>query len=64
MEALTVFIGNVSIWCRGLQVGKFPDPEPRRLHKAAVNHDRPVFFIEPDMDDEQWAEFLERKPKQ
>ena len=28
----------------GLQVGRFPDPEPRRLHNA-VNHDR-VYFIE------------------
>ena len=47
----------------GLQVGKFPDPEPRRLHKAAVNHNRPVFFVEPDMDDEDWAEFLSKEAK-
>ena len=46
-----------------LQVGKFPDPEPRRLHKAAVNHQRPVFFAEPDMDDELWAEYLGREAK-
>jgi len=45
-------------WVDGIQVGKFPDPEPRRLHKAALNHDRSVFFAEPDMDDEDWAEFL------
>ena len=50
-------------WVEGLQVGKFPDPEPRRLHKAAVNHDRPVFFAEPDMDDEDWADFLGREAK-
>ena len=47
----------------GLQVGKFPDPEPRRLHKAAVNHDRQVYFIEPEMDDEDWAEFLGKEAK-
>lgn len=50
-------------WVEGLQVGKFPDPEPRRLHKAAVNHDRPIFFAEPDMDDEEWAEFLGKEAK-
>ena len=50
-------------WTEGLQVGKFPDPEPRRLHKSAVNHNRPVFFAEPDMNDETWAEFLEREAK-
>ena len=44
-------------------MGKFPDPEPRRLHKAAVNHDRPLFFAEPDMDDEEWAEFLGKEAK-
>ena len=43
---------------------EIPDPEPRRLHKAAVNHDRAVFFAEPDMDDDGWADFLVRKPKQ
>jgi hypothetical protein len=50
-------------WVEGLQVGKFPDPEPRRLHKAAVNHNRPVFFAEPDMDDEEWADFLGKEAK-
>tara|TARA_B110001452_G_scaffold204187_2_gene174164 strand:- start:656 stop:1453 length:798 start_codon:yes stop_codon:yes gene_type:complete len=45
-------------WVDGIQVGKFPDPEPRRLHKAAAKHNRPIFFAEPDMDDEDWAEFL------
>ena len=50
-------------WVDGLQVGKFPDPEPRPLHKAAVNHDRPLFFAEPDMDDEDWADFLGREAK-
>ena len=48
-------------WVEGLQVGKFPDPEPRRLHKAARTHERPVFFIEPEMSDDDWAEFLEKE---
>ena len=39
------------------------NPEPRRLHKAAVNHERPVFFAEPDMDDEDWAEFLGKEAR-
>ena len=30
-----------------IQGGRFPDPEPRRLQRNAVRHDRPVFFIEP-----------------
>ena len=48
-------------WVEGLQVGRFPDPEPRRLHKAARTHDRPVYFAEPDMDDEAWADFLSKE---
>jgi hypothetical protein len=51
-------------WIDGLQVGRFPDPEPRRLHKSAVNHNRSIFFAEPDMDDEEWADFLEREAKE
>ena len=50
-------------WTEGLQVGKFPDPEPRRLHKSAVNHNRSVYFAEPDMTDESWADFLGREAK-
>ena len=53
----------LSFGVEGLQVGRFPDPEPRRLHKAAVTHDRSVFFIEPDMDDEDWAKFLGKEAK-
>ena len=28
-----------------------------------VNHERPVFFAEPDMDDEDWAEFLGKEAR-
>jgi len=48
-------------YVEGLQVGKFPDPEPRRLHKAARTHERPVFFIEPGMEDDDWADFLTKE---
>ena len=58
-----LYLEMLAYGVEGLQVGKFPDPEPRRLHKAAVNHDRPVFFAEPDMDDEDWAEFLGKEAK-
>jgi hypothetical protein len=58
-----LYLEMLSFGVEGLQVGRFPDPEPRRLHKAAVNHDRSVFFIEPDMDDEDWAEFLGKEAK-
>ncbi len=58
-----LYLEMLAYGVEGLQVGKFPDPEPRRLHKAAVNHERPVFFAEPDMDDEDWAEFLGKEAK-
>ena len=51
-------------WVDGILVGRFPDPEPRRLHKSAINHNRSVFFAEPDMDDEEWADFLGREAKE
>ena len=58
-----LYLEMLAYGVEGLQVGKFPDPEPRRLHKAAVNHERPVFFAEPDMDDEDWAEFLGKEAR-
>ena len=39
-----------------IQTGRFPDPEPRRLHRLALRHDRPVYCIEPTLDDEAWEE--------
>jgi len=58
-----LYLEMLAYGVEGLQVGKFPDPEPRRLHKAAVTHERPVFFVEPDMDDEEWAEFLGKEAR-
>jgi len=47
-----------------IQAGRFPDPEPRRLHRAALRHNRPIFFIEPGADtDEDWSEHLSEEAK-
>ena len=46
-----------------LQGGRFPDPEPRRLQRNADRHDRPVFFIEPLADDEDWGDYLTQEAK-
>ena len=43
--------------------GRFPDPEPRRLHRNAERHDRPIYFVEPTADDEQWFEHLTNEAK-
>ena len=47
----------------GLQGGRFPDPEPRRLQRNADRHDRPVFFIEPLADDEDWGDYLTQEAR-
>ena len=39
-----------------IQTGRFPDPEPRRLHRLALRHERPVYCIEPTLDDLAWEE--------
>ena len=46
-----------------LQGGRFPDPEPRRLQRNADRHDRPVFFIEPLADDEDWGDYLTQEAR-
>ncbi len=38
-----------------LQGAVFPDPEPSRLLAAAQSAARPVWLVEPDLDDEGWA---------
>ena len=43
--------------------GRFPDPEPRRIHRNAVRHERPVFFAEPTADDELWSDHLTNEAK-
>ena len=46
-----------------LQGGRFPDPEPRRLQRIADRHDRPVFFIEPLADDDDWGDYLTQEAR-
>ena len=46
-----------------IQGGRFPDPEPRRLQRNAVRHDRPVFFIEPLADDPDWSDYLTQEAR-
>ena len=46
-----------------LQGGRFPDPEPRRLQRNSDRHQRPVFFIEPLADDEDWGDYLTQEAR-
>ena len=46
-----------------LQGGRFPDPEPRRLQRNADRHNRPVFFIEPLADEEDWGDYLTQEAR-
>ncbi|MEK9730808.1 MAG: hypothetical protein VW230_03500 [Candidatus Poseidoniales archaeon] len=46
-----------------LQAGVFPDPEPRRFCRNAERHQRPIYFIEPSYNDEDWIDFLEKSAK-
>ena len=43
---------------------RFPDPEPRRVHRLAVRHNRPIFFIEPELDDEDWEAHMIAEAKE
>ena len=36
---------------KGPMTGRFPDPEPLRLFREAQRSGRPVFFLEPNLDD-------------
>ena len=51
-------LGGLSI-LEEIQTCKFPDPEPRRLHKYAIRSNNPVFFIEPPLSDDDWSDWLE-----
>ena len=44
--------------------GRFPDPEPRRIHRLAIRHERPVYFIEPSFDDELWEKHMIKEAKE
>ena len=43
-----------------VQVGRFPDPEPRRLYNYAEKVGLPYYFVEPGVDDEEWLDWMER----
>ena len=44
--------------------GRFPDPEPRRVHRLALRHNRPIFFIEPELDDKEWEAHMIAEAKE
>ena len=44
--------------------GRFPDPEPRRVHRLAEKHNRPIYYIEPSFDDEKWEEHMLKEAKE
>jgi len=61
--ALAIYLDDVTE-LEGVVSGRFPDPEPRRLHRNAVRHQRPVYFIEPIAeDDDEWLEHLGNEAK-
>lgn len=60
--AFAIYLDELTV-VDNITVGRFPDPEPRRIHRNSVRHDRPVYFIEPTADDEQWGEHLLKEAK-
>ena len=60
--AMGIYLDEVSL-LEDVPSGRFPDPEPRRLHRNATRHDRPVYFAEPTADDERWGEHLTNEAK-
>ena len=59
---LAIYLDDVTE-LEGVVSGRFPDPEPRRLHRNAVRHERSVYFIEPTADDDEWYEYLSKEAK-
>ncbi len=55
LDALTSIEGPLT--------GRFPDPEPLRLFREAQRADRPVYFLEPNLDDEAWSDHLSLEAK-
>jgi len=60
--AMGIYLDEVSL-LEDVPSGRFPDPEPRRLHRNAERHERPVYFAEPTADDDQWSEHLTNEAK-
>lgn len=60
--AMAIYLDEISL-VEDVSSGRFPDPEPRRLHRNAERHQRPVYFVEPTADDERWSEHLTNEAK-
>ena len=56
-----IFLESNSDWRRYL--GSVSDPEPGRV-QLAQRHNRPVFFIEPELDDEEWEAHMIAEAKE
>ncbi len=56
LDALTSIEGPLT--------GRFPDPEPLRLFREAQRAVRPVFFLEPSLDDDAWSDHLSLEAKE
>ena len=56
LDALTSIDGPLT--------GRFPDPEPLRLFREAQRSSRPVYFLEPNLDDEAWSDHLSLEAKE
>ena len=59
--------GNFGKYLEGLDLlgeiscGRFPDPEPRRLHRLAIKSQKQVWFVEPELTDEEWYAWSEKQ---
>lgn len=60
--SFAIYLDEITL-LEDVKSGSFPDPEPRRLHRNAVRHERPVYFIEPTADDEGWNQHLTNEAK-
>ena len=60
--SMAIFLDEVTL-LEDVTSGRFPDPEPRRLHRNAERHSRPIYFIEPTADDEAWSDHLTNEAK-
>jgi len=56
LDALTSIEGPLT--------GRFPDPEPLRLFRESQRAGRPVFFLEPNLDDDAWSDHLSLEAKE
>ena len=60
--AFGIFLDEISM-VEDVTSGRFRVPEPRRLLRNATRHERPVCFIDPTADDEEWNKHLTNEAK-